>query len=57
MYTLIIKIEGIRPYIVGLVTRLQDLLIRFLVFKKYTSKGVQAGLVLITGQWRLRLYI
>ena len=50
MYALIIKTKGIRLYTVGLITRLKDLLIRFLILKGRTGKVVQAGLVLVTGQ-------
>ena len=39
-HTLIIRTEGVRPYTVSLVARLQDFLIRFLVFKGRAGKGI-----------------
>jgi hypothetical protein len=36
----IIRTEGVRPHAVSLVVRLQDFLVRFLVFKGHVSKGV-----------------
>ena len=37
-HTLIIRTEGIRPYIVGLIIYLKDLLIRFLILKGHIGK-------------------
>ena len=34
VYALIIRTKGIRPYIVGLIIRLKDLLVRFLIFRE-----------------------
>ena len=39
-YALITKTEGVRLYTISLVTRLQDFLIRLLVFKRHISKGI-----------------
>ena len=39
----ITRTKGIRPYAVYLVTGLQDPLIRFLVFRGYIGKVIQAG--------------
>ena len=39
-YILVIKTEGVRPYIVGLITRLKDLLIRPLIFRGYIGKVI-----------------
>ena len=39
-YILIIRTKGIRPYIVGLIIRLKDLLIRLLIFRGYINKVV-----------------
>ena len=36
----ITRTKGIRPYIVGLITHLKDLLIRLLIFRGYTGKVV-----------------
>ena len=57
VHTLIIKTKGIRPYIMGLIIRLKDLLIRLLILRGYIGKVIQVGLALVTGQRRLRLYI
>ena len=56
-YILVIRTKGVRPYIVGLVICLKDLLIRFLIFRGCAGKVVQAGPALIMGQWRLKFYI
>ena len=40
VYTLIIKTKGVRPYIVGLIARLKDLLIRFLILKGCIGKVI-----------------
>ena len=39
-YALVIRTEGVRPYIVGLIARLKDLLIRFLILRRYIGKVV-----------------
>ena len=39
-YILVIRTEGIRPYIVGLIIRLKDLLIRLLILKGHTGKVI-----------------
>ena len=57
VYALVTRTKGIRPYIVGLITCLKDLLIRFLILRGYIGKVIQAGLVLVMGQQRLRFYI
>ena len=57
VYTPIIRTKGIRPYIVGLIICLKDLLIRLLILRGRTGKVVQAGLVLVAGQRRLRFYM
>ena len=49
-HTLIIRTKGVRPYIIGLITCLKDLLIRFLILRGHTGKVIQAGLVLVMGQ-------
>src|SRR6266699_6472642 len=36
IYALVTKTEGIRPYTVGLIARLKDFLIRFLILKRHT---------------------
>ena len=56
MHALIIKTKGIRPHIVGLITRLKDLLIRLLILRGYIGEVIQVGLALVTGQQRLRFY-
>jgi len=40
VYVLIIRTEGVKPYVVSLIIHLQDFLIRLLVFKGYISKGI-----------------
>ena len=57
VYILIIRTKGIRPYIVGLITRLKDLLVRLLILRGYIGKVIQVGLVLVVGQRRLRFYM
>ena len=57
VYALIIRTKGIRLYIVGLIIYLKDLLIRLLIFRGYIGEVIQAGLVLVMGQQRLRFYI
>ena len=47
---MIIRIKSIRPYTVGFVICLQDLLIRLLVFRKNIGKSIQVRLVPIAGQ-------
>ena len=39
-YILIIRTKGIRPYIVGLIICLKDLLIRLLILRGYTGKVI-----------------
>ncbi len=39
-HVLVIKTKGIRLYIVGLIARLKDLLIRFLILRGYTGKVI-----------------
>ena len=56
-HALIIRTKGVRPYIVGLIIRLKDLLIRLLIFRGYISKVIQVGLALVMGQRRLRFHI
>ena len=56
-HALIIRTKGIRPYIVGLITRLKNLLIRLLILRGRIGKVIQVGLVLVIGQQRLRLYM
>ncbi len=56
-HILITRTKDIRPYIIGLIIRLKDLLVRFLILKGHIGKVIQAGLVLIIGQQRLRFYI
>src|SRR5438105_10017650 len=36
VYVLVIRTKGVRPYIVGLIARLKDLLIRFLILRGRT---------------------
>ena len=40
VYTLITKTKGVRPYAVGLITRLKDLLIRFLILRGCVGKVI-----------------
>ena len=40
VHTLIIKTKGVRPYIVGLVICLKDLLIRFVILKGHVGKVI-----------------
>ena len=40
VYILVIKTKGVKPYIVGLIAYLKDLLIRFLILKGYTGKVI-----------------
>ena len=40
VYILIIRTKGIRPYIVGLIIRLKDLLVRLLILRGCTGKVV-----------------
>ena len=40
VYALIIRTKGIRPYIVGLIIRLKDLLIRLLILRGYIGKVI-----------------
>ena len=56
-HVLITRTKGIRPYIVGLIICLKDLLIRLLIFRGYTGKVIQAGPAPVAGQRRLRLYM
>ena len=56
-YAPVIKTKGVRPHTVGLIARLKDLLVRFLILRGRAGKVVQAGLVLVVGQQRLRFYI
>ena len=39
-YTPVIRTEGVRPYIVGLITCLKDLLVRFLILRGRTGKVI-----------------
>ena len=49
MHVLITRTKGVRLYIVGLIIRLKDLFIRFLIFRGYAGKVIQVGPVLVTG--------
>ena len=49
-YAPLIRTKGIRPYIVGLIIYLKDLLIRFLILRGRTGKVVHVGPVLVMGQ-------
>ena len=40
VYTPVIRTKGIRPYIVGLIIRLKDLLVRFLILKGRAGKVI-----------------
>ena len=40
VYVLIIRTKGVRPYIIGLIICLKDLLIRLLIFRGYISKVI-----------------
>ena len=40
VYILIIRTKGVRPYIVGLIIRLKDLLIRLLILRGHIGKVV-----------------
>ena len=40
VYILIIRTKGIRFYIVGLIIRLKDLLVRLLIFRGYIGKVI-----------------
>ena len=40
VYALVIRTEGVRPYTVGLITRLKDLLIRLLIFRGRIGKVI-----------------
>ena len=57
IHILIIRIKGIRFYIVSLIIYLQDLLIGFLILKGCTSKIIQARPVPVINQQRLGFYI
>ena len=39
-YALITRTEGVRLYVVGLIARLKDLLVRFLIFRKHIGKVI-----------------
>ena len=56
-HTPIIRTKGVRLYIVGLIIRLKDLLVRFLILRGCAGKVIQVGLVLVVGQQRLKFYI
>ena len=49
VHTPIIRTKGVRPYIVGLIIYLKDLLVRFLILRGRTGKVVQVGPVLVMG--------
>ena len=53
----IIRTKGVRPYTVGLIACLKDLIVRFLIFRGCIGKVIQAGPALVIGQWRLKFYI
>src|SRR6266566_3754814 len=40
VYILVIKTKGIKPYIIGLIICLKDLLIRLLIFRRHISKVI-----------------
>ncbi len=51
------RTEGVRPHTVGLVARLKDLLVRFLILRGRAGKIVQAGPAPVAGQRRLRFHM
>ena len=57
IHTPITKTKGIKSYIVSFITYLQDLFIRFLVFRGRIGKIIQAEPALIASQRRLGFYI
>src|SRR6266699_1994942 len=56
-HTSVTRTKSIRPHTMGLIARLKDLLIRFLILRGRIGKVIQTGPAPVTGQRRLRFHI